>query len=86
MQGRLAGLAGALALAGAMAICAGLSRSTSAKIELLGEFDLYRPAISDLDLLHPSPLDYHTFDYERPDFAARFVNHLESLCHLPRTK
>ena len=35
----------------------------------MGEFDLYRPAIGDLDLLSPSPLDYHTFDYERPDFA-----------------
>ena len=32
---------------------------------------VYRPSISNLDLLTPSPLDYHTFDYSRPDFASR---------------
>lgn len=62
-------VAAALGVAGVVAICAGVSRVRGGQTELMGEFDLYRPAISDLDLLHPSPLDYHTFDYERPDFA-----------------
>jgi len=67
--GRAAALAGGLAVLGVAAICAGVSRTATARSELMGEFDVYRPAISDLDLLSPSPLDYHTFDYNRPDFA-----------------
>jgi hypothetical protein len=69
---RLALLAAALAVAGLVAICASFSRPGGAQTdELMGEFDLYRPAISSLDFNSPSPLDYHTFDYTRPDFAAR---------------
>ena len=67
---RLAVLAAALAVAGIVAISAGVSRSDAVRSELMGEFDLYRPAISSLDLGSPSPLDYHTFDYTRPDFPA----------------
>ena len=68
---RTASAAALLAVAGVLAICAGVSSigGRSGRSELMGEFDLYRPAIGDLDLLSPSPLDYHTFDYERPDFA-----------------
>ena len=75
--GRAAVLAGGLAVA---AICAGVSRTATARSELMGEFDVYRPAISDLDLLSPSPLDYHTFDYNRPDFATRLFAHLPPPC------
>jgi len=69
MVDRLGVAAAVLAVAGLVAVCAGVSRVHGGQSELMGEFDLYRPAISDLDLLHPSPLDYHTFDYQRPDFA-----------------
>ena len=81
--GRAAALAGGLAVLGVAAICAGVSRTATARSELMGEFDVYRPAISDLDLLSPSPLDYHTFDYNRPDFATRLSAPLPLSCFQP---
>ena len=81
---RLAVLSAALAVAGVVAIVAGVSRSGAVRSELMGEFDLYRPAISSLDLGSPSPLDYHTFDYTRPDFAASMdMNLLSGSIGLP---
>ena len=61
----------ALALAGVLCIWSAAAPSPAL---LFGEFpwhtgSAYRPAVSAMNLVSPSPLDYHTFDYSRPDLA-----------------